>query len=145
MAYVAPEFEAANALTREIIEFLISCGGPYGSFASADEVPRLLSGTILLSIASGQYILRRNASGEIEHYLCWWKIHTENVHEVEEGRIPGDIRTGSIVYVAEHGSTAGAASMNEVRRELRQRNDGYEGVFWNSRGNGNRFFMRRKR
>lgn len=134
-----PTFEEADALMQEIIAFLVDCGGVY------KEETALLQETILMAIAMNQQIIKRNEQGKINHWLCYWKIQPKDVSDVCNNIRPIDLQNGSIMYVAEHGNTAGRHGITEIIKDLRaiMQRDGMHGVFWNSKGRGMKLFLRK--
>jgi hypothetical protein len=132
------DFNEADGLGNEIMEFMQSCGGIYAEYS------RRLEERIINSLASGQYILYRDAAGAIEHYLCYWKIHPDEVQAVIDGATPVDIYLGSVLFIAEHGNQAGMQSMRKAIRELRKRAAGMAGLIYNHQGEGFRIFPHQK-
>lgn len=137
MSYIPPSFDVADALCSEIISFLLDCGGVYKQETS------YLQEIILTSIANGQYILYRDGNGNISHWLCYWKINSEDLEDIAEIR-PADITTGTVLYIAEHGNKEGRKGMTKIIKELRHRATGMQGVLWNSKGRGIKKFMHQK-
>lgn len=132
------DFETADALRAEIMSFMQSCGGVY------EKYNRRVEEWIINSLASGQYILYRDADGKIEHYLCYWKVHSKEVQDVIDGAFPADIYNGSVLFVAEHGNQAGMQSMRKAIRELRKRSKGMHGLMFNHKREGMRIFPSQK-
>ncbi|KAB0668940.1 hypothetical protein F6V30_13970 [Oryzomonas sagensis] len=132
------DFEAAEALRQEIMEFMQSCGGIYEGYS------RRLEERVIISLASDQYILYRDAAGKIEHYLCYWKVRSDEIQDVLDGVTPVDIYYGSVLFVAEHGNKAGMKSMRRAIRELRHRAKGCQGLIYNHAGEGFRIFAGQK-
>lgn len=135
--YSPPPFEEADSLCNEIMSFLLECGGIYVT------VNRHLQEVILESIASGQYVLHRNESGGISHWLAYWKIQPEDAEDIETTK-PIDTRHGSVLFIIEHGNKDGRKGMTKMIQELRQRSAGMQGVLWNSKGRGIKKFMKQK-
>ena len=131
-------WEEADILREEIMAFMMKCGGIYA------EYTQRLDMRVINSLASGQYLLYRNDRGEIEHFLCYWKIHPEDVEAVMDDIMPVDVYRGSVLFVAEHGNLAGMTSMRKAIRELRQRSKGMQGLIYNHAGEGYRIFSRQK-
>lgn len=131
-------FEQADELRAEIMEFLQSCGGVYAGYSSKVEE------YVIDSLASGQYIIYRDAEGRIEHYLCYWKVHSKEIQDVIDGQKPVDIYHGSVLVVAEHGNKAGMQSMRKAIRELRHRAKDMHGLIYNHAGEGHRVFAKQK-
>ena len=136
-AYNPPSFEEADALCSEITEFLLSCGGVY------KKVTGRLQEKILESIASGQYVLYRDESDKICHWLCYWKIQPEDVEDIAEMK-PANTVQGNVLFIVEHGNKDGRRGMTQMIKELRHRAVGMTGVVWNSKGRGIKKFMHQK-
>ena len=131
-------YTEADTLRGDIMAFLAACGGVYAEYS------RIVEERVINSLASGQYLMTRDGQGHINHYLCYWKIHPEDVPDVLDGGTPADIYTGSILFVAEHGNISGMSGMRQAIKELRQRSQGMRGLIYNHAGEGYRIFSRQK-
>lgn len=132
-------FIQANTLLDEVTEFLTSCGGVYETANI-----RILQELVLYSIATNQYVVYRTPSGDIEHFVAYWKITKDSIEDVEQGILPAERVAGSVFYIVEHGNKAGTPSMVRMRRELRKRSKDMETVIYNHKGEGIRIFPIRK-
>lgn len=118
--YKKPPYADAVALSNKVIDFLISCGGPYKCKSRSVET------NILLAIRDGNYILKENGAG-IEYFASYMMIDKEEIDKVKKidpaKRIPAK---GEYMFVTECGCKKG---MREIVKELRKR--GKAGVCWN--------------
>ena len=103
-------FEEADQLLDEVTSFLVSCGTFY-------RVTGKLEATVLECLALGHYIIHRDETGEITHFLCYRMIDLT-------------------MFVLEHGNKDGRRGMTRMIRELRLQEPQTVGTAWNHKGLG---------
>lgn len=119
--YKSPDFEIANRLCDEIVEFLLDCGGVYDR-TNQGIVNRLIE-NVLFSIATGQFLYRQDG-----YYLSYWKVSPEDVQDLKD-RMEIENRTfGTVMYIAECGIKGNW--MLEISKKLRVAGKGMQGIFW---------------
>jgi hypothetical protein len=116
-------FEQADKLCDEIMDFLISCGGPYTG------VHGIIQAHIMDTLRSGQYVLERNADG-IRWYACWWKVFPEDLQPMMCGNVPSSTDDGPILFVLQCGNKDGLSGMLALRRALKRTAKTWQGVVW---------------
>lgn len=121
-----PPFAVANRLARRIEAFLQERGGPYTWIG-----PRLEE-TILLAIATGQYVIGIDRQG-IQYFAAFWLLDDAArdmvLAEAPEDRCrPAQFTAGSHVYVAEAACRPGfmSALVSKIRRQCA----GKQGALW---------------
>lgn len=77
---------------------------------------------IFFSLGTGHYVWDPD-----RYFVCYWRVHPEDVEGVRNRVKPLDITHGSVMYVAEAASKVGLA---EVIKKLRGQAVGVKGLFW---------------
>lgn len=108
---------------QEIIDFLTDCGGPY-----SDGVGNFTVYSIFYCLGSLQYVIKKDESG-IKWFACYWKIDKTDIESVKERMRPADISYGDTVYVVACGCKD-KDGLKEIRRAIREKSKGCQGVFW---------------
>lgn len=93
-----------SSLLDEVCSFLKSCGGPYEVITAEMQV------NLIYSLASGQYVIKYNGQGT-EYFAAYWRIHEQDLPEIEQRKRPSDIYTGPLIYVVEAASRNGSFDM----------------------------------
>lgn len=125
-------------LAMEIMDFLRECGGIYADYR------RDVEGNLIRCIATGQYILHRDESGQIDHFLDYGKIEGKDMETVLKGDHPSNIHAGSIIWVIDHGNKGGMTELRRSIKEIRQQVKGAQGLIYNHQNTGYRFFPSQK-
>jgi len=105
-------FEHADKLCAKIVTFMIKCGRNY----SVDRIGELQH-IVLVSLATGQFIIRMRGDGSIRYFACFW--FTDDIDSVlaRDAEIPVETSTGQDMYVAEAASVGERGdSMAMIRR-----------------------------
>jgi hypothetical protein len=114
---------AERELYMEIVGFLVSSGGTY------QYLDDFTCREVLSALDDGRFRLVRDGSGVIKSFSVWWMIHAEDLEAVKQGGRPADVRTGSIVYIADHaGRGTYTGLMKFIRATIAKK-----GVCWHHR------------
>jgi hypothetical protein len=127
--------EQADLMLKEIQDFLISCGGPY------TQVSGLMQLGIILALKTGQFVIGRDAAGNIEYYISYWRIQPEDVAGVMAGDNPPHFNIGPVIYVEECASKVG---MKRPAVALRNSIKNWTGAFWYRYNKGWQIFANSK-
>lgn len=130
--------DEANALTDEVTDFLLSCGGIYGQLTGT------LQEEVLFCLATGQYLLERSIDGAICHFLCYWKVAPADVELIQDGVMPQERVSGSVLYIVEHGNKTGLRGLRDSIKALRRKCTGMSGLVFNKKGTGIKFYPSQK-
>lgn len=121
-------FDVADVLCTEVMDFLVSRGGPY-------KAPNVLTElTIMESFRSGQYVLGRNEDGSIRYFADFWRLQPEDLVLVAKCELPSCFDSGPVVYVVDAACVPGA--MREMVKALKRKAHDWVGVFWRSYKHG---------
>lgn len=126
------DFTEADRLQWEILRFLWTCPNKGRERPYCIKRIRGIQENIFDALATGQYIILRDSSGNIEHFLCYWKVDIEEVGSISEGVRPLVRNQGDRLYISEHGNKGGRASLTRMIAEIRKREPENKGAFWHS-------------
>jgi hypothetical protein len=100
--------------------------------ANAGDVQR----NIIDALATGQYIMFRDGTGQIEHFLAYWRITEDDIRRIEDGIEPMDKTGGDKIFICEHGNKGGRRSLTEMIKEIKIVATGNKGVAWRNFNRG---------
>lgn len=125
-------FKAADRLMWEILRFLWTCPNKGKTHPYRIARIRDIQENIIEAISTGQYILFRDDSGGIEHFLCYWRINETDIDSIKEGIKPAVRWRGDKLYICEHGNKGGRKSLTKMIGEIKKVATGNKGVLWHS-------------
>ena len=106
-------FEHADKLCAKIVAFMIKCGRNY-TVDRTGELQRI----IIVSLATGQFVIRMRGDGSIRYFACFW--FTDDIDSVtqEERVMPSDTTIGKDMFVAEVASDGERGNTIDMIRRL---------------------------
>lgn len=125
--------EIVDSLSVRIFAFLQSLSGTY------KNITVLTQQSIIVCLMSRQFVIRIK-DGEIQYFVCWFKIKPEEVEGMKERVRPVDIYSGSYMYVVEAGNKMGKRGMAEMVKKIRAKAEGMQGVFWHRPAKADKVF-----
>lgn len=124
-------FDECEKFMWEVIRFLWTCPNKikhnhrYRYKNLADIQTNLIE-----AFATKQYILDRDEKGNIEHFLCYWKVREEDLNDIANGIKPVVRWGGDKMFICEHGNKGGRKALTTMIKEIKRRSAGQEGVMW---------------
>jgi hypothetical protein len=132
MEFLLVDFAEADKLHWEILRFLWSCPNKGAEHPYRLKHLRPVQENIIESIATGQYIILRDESGQIEHFISYWRVREEDIEDIRQGIKPVVRWEGDKLYICEHGNKGGRWSLTKMIGEIKKVAAGNHGVFWHS-------------
>ena len=106
-------FEHADKLCAKIVAFMIKCGNTY----TVDRV-RELQRIVIVSLATGQFVIRIRGDGSIRYFACFWFVDDIESITQENRVMPKDTTIGKDMFVAEVASDGERGNTIDMIRRL---------------------------
>ena len=115
--------EAILRFGNQVLDFLVDCGGPY-----KDGIGQWTTYSVFYCLGAKQFVIKI-VDKKIKWFACYWKISKNEIEAVSERMRPADLTHGDTMYVVACGCKD-RAGLAEIRKELRKKGVGCQGVFW---------------